>query len=76
MRAGGLVRVMLCDGLDLQEGLFAGVAEELIVGHTDLPQSLTDYIWILDPRLEQVQHFPLPSGKQIQRTLLAYDADD
>jgi hypothetical protein len=24
-----------------KKGLFAGVAEELIVGHTDLPQSLT-----------------------------------
>jgi hypothetical protein len=67
---------MLCDGLDLQEGLFAGFAEELIVGHTDLPQSLTDCIWILDPRLEQVQHSPCPPEKQIQRTLLTYGADN
>jgi hypothetical protein len=39
VRAGGLFRVMLCYGQNLREGLLAGVAEELIVGHTDLPQS-------------------------------------
>jgi hypothetical protein len=32
MRAGGLFRVMLCDGENLREGFFAGVADELIVG--------------------------------------------
>jgi hypothetical protein len=35
--AGGLFRVMLCDGQNLQECFLAGVADELIVGHTDLP---------------------------------------
>jgi hypothetical protein len=39
VRAGGLFRVMLCYGQNFREWLFAGVAEELIVGHTDLPQS-------------------------------------
>jgi hypothetical protein len=37
--ASGLFRIMLCNGQNLQEGLLAGVAEELIVGHTDLPRS-------------------------------------
>jgi hypothetical protein len=46
---------MLCHGQNLREGLLAGVAEELIVGHTDLPRSWNDYSRILDPRLEQVQ---------------------
>jgi hypothetical protein len=67
---------MLCDGLDLQEGLFAGVAEELIVGHTDLPQSLTDYIWILDLDWSRFNISPCPPEKQIQRTLLTYGADN
>jgi hypothetical protein len=43
MRAGGLFRVMLCDGENLREGFFAGVANELIVGHIHLPRSLDDY---------------------------------
>jgi hypothetical protein len=47
MRAGGLFRVMLCDGENLREGFFAGVADELIVGHIHLPWSLDDYGWIL-----------------------------
>src|SRR2546430_2320459 len=37
MRAGGLFRVMLCHGQNLLEGFLAGVAEELIMGHTNLP---------------------------------------
>jgi hypothetical protein len=37
--AGGLFGIMLCHGQNLREGLLAGVAEELIVGHADLPQS-------------------------------------
>src|ERR1700733_11124781 len=46
---------MVCNGQNLREGLLAGVAEELIVGHTDLPRSWNCYSWILDLRLEQVQ---------------------
>src|ERR1700738_3646095 len=42
VRAGGFPDVMLCDGQFLQECFVAGFAEELIVGHTDLPQSLID----------------------------------
>jgi hypothetical protein len=54
--AGGLFGIMLCHGQNLREGLLAGIAEELIVGHTDLPRSWNGYSRILDPRLEQVQH--------------------
>jgi hypothetical protein len=36
VRAGGLFLVMLCYGQNFREWLLAGVAEELIVGHTDL----------------------------------------
>jgi hypothetical protein len=61
----------LCEVQFCRECFLAGVAEELVVGHTGFPESLTDSIWILDPRLEQVQHFNIPSGKPIQRTLLA-----
>jgi hypothetical protein len=53
-----LSRVMLRDGQNLQECFLAGVAEELIVGHTDLPQSKNGYRWILDPQLEPVQLSP------------------
>jgi hypothetical protein len=56
VRAGGLSRVMLCHGQSLREWFLAGVAQELIVGHTDLPRSWIDYSWILDPRLEQLQY--------------------
>ena len=49
MRAGGLFRIMLCDGENLREVLFAGVADELIVGHRHLPRSLDDYGEILVP---------------------------
>jgi hypothetical protein len=76
VRAGGFFGIVLCDVQFFRECFLAGVAEELVVGHTDLPESLTDSIWILDPRLEQVQHFNVPSEKQIQRTLLAYGADN
>jgi hypothetical protein len=72
VRAGGFFGIVLCDAQFFRECFLAGVAEELVVGHTDLPESLTDSIWILDPRLEQVQHFNIPSGKPIQRALLAY----
>src|SRR5258708_22394316 len=54
--AGGLFGIMLCHGQNLREGLLAGVAEELIVVHTDLPRSWNGYSRILDPQLEQVQH--------------------
>jgi hypothetical protein len=37
VRAVSLFRVVLCDGQNLRECLLAGVADELIVGHTDLP---------------------------------------
>src|SRR5258705_1182260 len=37
VRAGSLFRVMLCDGQSLQECFLAGLADELIMGHTDLP---------------------------------------
>jgi hypothetical protein len=37
VRAGSLFRVMLCNGQNLRECFLAGVADELIVGHTDLP---------------------------------------
>ena len=47
MRAGGLFRIMLCDSENLREVFFAGVADELIVGHIHLPWSLDDYGWIL-----------------------------
>jgi hypothetical protein len=40
VRAGSLFRVMLCDGQNLRECFLAGVADELIVGHIDLPQPL------------------------------------
>jgi catechol 2,3-dioxygenase-like lactoylglutathione lyase family enzyme len=49
---------MLCHGQNLLECFLAGVAEELIVGHTGLPQSKNGCSWILDPRLEQVQLSP------------------
>jgi hypothetical protein len=42
MRAGGLLSVMLCDMQNLGEGSFAGVADELIVGHTYLPMISLD----------------------------------
>jgi len=42
VRAGGLFRVMFCDGQSLRECFFAGVADELIVGHTDLPIAWLD----------------------------------
>ena len=58
VRTGALFRVMLCHGQNLLECFLAGVAEELIVGHTDLPQSKNGCSWILDPRLEQVQSSP------------------
>jgi hypothetical protein len=58
VRAGGLFRVMLCDGQNLRKCFLAGVTDELIVGHTDLPRSLNAYGWILDPWLEQVQLSP------------------
>src|SRR6266478_411788 len=37
VRAHHLIRVMLCDGQGHQECFMAGVADELIMGHTDLP---------------------------------------
>lgn len=43
VRAGGLFHVMLRDGQSLRECLLAGVAEEIIVGHTNLPHSLDAY---------------------------------
>jgi hypothetical protein len=46
---------MLGDGQSLCECFLADVADELIVGHTDLPQSRNAYDWILGPWLEQVQ---------------------
>jgi hypothetical protein len=58
VRAGCLFRVMLCHGQNLLECFLAGVTEELIVGHTDLPQSKNGCSWILDPWLEQVQLSP------------------
>ncbi len=58
VRAGGLFRVMLCHGQNLRECFHAGVADELIVGHTNLPQPLNGYDWILDPWMEQVQLSP------------------
>jgi hypothetical protein len=58
VRAGCLFRVMLCHGQNLLECFVAGVTEELIVGHTDLPQSKNGCSWILDPWLEQVQLSP------------------
>lgn len=64
VRTGDLVRVMLCDGQNLRECFFAGVAEELIVGHTNLPQPLNGYGWILDPWLEHVQFSPYALRKR------------
>jgi hypothetical protein len=49
VRAGCLFRVMLCHSQNLLECFLAGVTEELIVGHTDLPQSKNGCSWILDP---------------------------
>jgi hypothetical protein len=46
---------MLCHGQNLRECFLAGVADELIVGHTNLPQPLNGYGWILDLQLEQFQ---------------------
>jgi catechol 2,3-dioxygenase-like lactoylglutathione lyase family enzyme len=68
--AGGLFRVMLGDGQSLRECFLAGVADELIVGHRNLPQSLNAYDRILGRWLEQVQLSPyaLPTSKF--RTLL------
>ena len=37
VRADPLIRVMLCDGQSHQECFLAGVADKLIMGHTDLP---------------------------------------
>jgi hypothetical protein len=36
VRAGGLIRIMLGNGLDLLERFLAAVTEELIVGHRNL----------------------------------------
>jgi catechol 2,3-dioxygenase-like lactoylglutathione lyase family enzyme len=58
VRARSLFRIMLRDGQSLQECFLAGVADELIVGHTDLPKSRDGYDWILDQRVEQVQSSP------------------
>ena len=58
VRAGGLFRVMLGEGQSLRECFLAGVADELIVGHTDLPRSLNAYDRILRRRLQQVQLLP------------------
>jgi hypothetical protein len=59
VRAGGLFRVMLCDGQNLRECFLAGVTDELVVGHTDLPRSLNGYDWILDPwRLTRISAPP------------------
>src|ERR1700730_3398759 len=37
VRAGHLFHVVLCDGQSHQECFLAGVADKLIMGHTDLP---------------------------------------
>jgi hypothetical protein len=50
---------MLCDGQNLRECFLAGVTDELVVGHTDLPRSLNGYDWILDPwRLTRISAPP------------------
>lgn len=64
VRAGGLFRVMLCDGQSLQECFLAGVADKLIMGHTDLPEPRNGYGWILDPCLDQVQSSPYAFRKR------------
>jgi catechol 2,3-dioxygenase-like lactoylglutathione lyase family enzyme len=58
VRAGGLFRVMLGEGQSLRECFFAGLADEIIVGHTDLPRSLNAYDRILRRWLKQVQLLP------------------
>ena len=56
--AGGLDPVMLRNGQSFRECFLAGVAEEFIVGHTNLPQSSKGCGWILDLGLEPVQLSP------------------
>ena len=43
VRAGGFFRVMLCDGQSLRECFLAGIADELIIGHTDLPMVIAGF---------------------------------
>jgi hypothetical protein len=43
VRAGGLFHIMLCDGQSLRECFLAGVADELIMGHTNLPMVIAGF---------------------------------
>jgi hypothetical protein len=67
---------MLCHGQNLLERFLAGVTEELIMGHTDLPS-----LWLawLDSRpvdgAGSIVSLCPPESK-IPRTLLAYGAYD
>jgi catechol 2,3-dioxygenase-like lactoylglutathione lyase family enzyme len=65
VRAGCLFRIVFDDRQSLGECFLAGVADKLIVGHTDLPRSLNAYQRILGRCLEQVQLSPyaLPASK-------------
>jgi len=76
VRAGSLFGVMLSDRQSLQECFLAGVADELIMGHTDLPN--LGMAW-LDSRpvggAGSIVSLCPPESK-IPRTLLAYGADD
>ena len=43
VRTDGFFRVTLCDGQSLRECFLAGVADELIIGHTDLPMVIAGF---------------------------------
>ena len=42
MRASHVAFLIVDESQDLRKGFLAGVAEELVVGHTDLPQSFVE----------------------------------
>jgi hypothetical protein len=67
---------MLCDGQSLQECFLAGVADELIMGHNDLPS--LPLAWLDSRPVDGAGSIVslCPPESKIPRTLLAYGTDD
>src|ERR1700757_24689 len=59
VRARSLFGVMLCDGLSRQECFLAGVADELIMGHTVPPQPRNGLCLHSSPAKKQLQSSPV-----------------
>jgi hypothetical protein len=75
--AGGFFHVMLRDGQSLRECFLAGAADEIVVGHTNLPQCLD--VHDCGPVAGAGSNFTvcLPGSQfDVQRTLLTYGAGD